>query len=192
MRHLSFSSRSFPRTPQRWFHLALLTLGMLVCPVYGLAVYSLPFYSIPRLIYTGTNRDYTHARSATYYFTLTFPPSEGAALGTLDLIQIEGISIPLVPDKTIAFLGTRRDRGAEIPVRVQTLAEGEQRGLRIQFEEAVSPNQTLTLAVRARSNPSQDDISLYALVAYPQGNLSDGYRIGTGRLHFYENTPFRL
>ncbi|MEY2979626.1 MAG: DUF2808 domain-containing protein [Prochlorotrichaceae cyanobacterium] len=150
------------------------------------------FYSVPRLIYTGTNRDQANASWPTYYFTLTFPASEGAALGRVDLVQIEGSPIALVPDQTIAFVGTHRDRGEDIPLTVQTLADEEQTGIRITFPEAITPDQTITLAVRARSNPYQDGVYLYALVAYPEGKPTDGYTLGIGRLHFYENNYFRL
>ncbi|MFZ9736514.1 MAG: DUF2808 domain-containing protein [Prochlorotrichaceae cyanobacterium] len=150
------------------------------------------FYSFPRLVYTGTSRDQANAPWPIYYFTLTFPASEGAALGRVDLVQIEGSPITLVPEQTIAFVGTRRDRGEDIPLTVQTLAEEEQTGIRITFAEAITPDQTITLAVRARSNPYQDGVYQYALVAYPEGNPTDGYTLGIGRLHFYENNYFRL
>jgi hypothetical protein len=166
------------------------------------------FYSVPRLIYTGTNRDQVRAHRPIYYFTLLFPPSEGAALGTVDLIQIEGLPIPLLPEETIVFGGTRQEPGDRLPVTV-TLLSGEaepigtsqsqeshrrknQRGVRLQFNDPVVPGQTLTLAVRARFNPYQDGIYQYALVAYPQENLRDGYTLGIGRLNFYKQMRFRF
>ncbi len=150
------------------------------------------FYSVPRLIYTGTNRDWAQAYRPTYYFTLLFPPSEGAALGAVDLMQIEGLPIVLIPEETIAFRGTRKDPEEPLPATVESLRGDGQTGLRLHFNEPVLPGQTLTLAVRARSNPYQDGIYQYALVAYPQENLRDGYTLGIGRLNFYENTRFRF
>ena len=75
---------------------------------------------------------------------------------------------------------------------VESLRGDGKTGLRLHFNEPVLPGQTLTLAVRARSNPYQDGIYQYALVVYPQENLRDGYTLGIGRLNFYENTRFRL
>lgn len=57
------------------------------------------FYSVPRLIYTGTNRDWAQAYRPTYYFTLLFPPSEGAALGAVDLMQSKVYLFPSFPKK---------------------------------------------------------------------------------------------
>ena len=144
------------------------------------------FYSFPRLIYTGTTRDQIRASSPRYYFTLEFPPSVGAALETIVLQQTEGLPIELNPTEVIAFVGQRRHRGVALPLEVLESEPTDPPGLKLRFNPPIAPGQTFTIGVRSVENPFQDGIYLYQLMAYPQGNQTQGYTLGTARFHFYD------
>jgi len=144
------------------------------------------FYSFPRLIYTGTTQDQVRASSPRYYFTLEFPPSAGAALETIVFQQTEGLPIELDPTEVIAFQGQRRHRGVSLPVEAFDVAPTDPPGLKLRFNPPIAPGQTITIGVRSIQNPFQDGIYLYKLLAYPEGNDTEGYTLGTARFHFYD------
>lgn len=126
------------------------------------------FVAVPTKARLVNYRWYAFEGRATYYVILDFPQGAEAGLGGISLEQIRGVqpafSYGAVPVK--AFIGTPRREGRTIP----TVAEfsNQARSVNVQFQEPVSPGNTVTVAFKAGTNPPADLYS-FTLAAIPFG-----------------------
>ena len=111
---------------------------------------------------------YAFEGRAIYYVVLEFPQGADAGLGGISLEQIRGVqpafSYGAVPVK--AFIGTPRREGRTIPA--VTEFSNQARSINVQFEEPVSPGNTVTVAFKAGTNPPAD-LYTFTLAAIPFG-----------------------
>ena len=145
------------------------------------------FVSIPRLQGIQSNRNRAAASWPRYYFTLEFPPSEGAGLAQLRIEQYSGQPVRLIPEEVMAFEGTRRDRGERLAIAI---VQANPQDMTLAFLPPVQPGQTFTIGIRARANPWQGGIITYNLTAYSPKDLdsefSTGVGLGVGRMSFLD------
>lgn len=69
--------------------------------------------------------------------------------------------------------------------RTQPAKSGE---VTVAFNPPVQPGKTVTVALRAKKNPTGGGIYLFGIKAFPGGENSYGQFLGYGRLHFYSNS----
>ena len=111
---------------------------------------------------------YAFEGRAIYYVVLEFPQGADAGLGGISLEQIRGVqpafSYGAVPVK--AFIGTPRREGRTIPAVAEF--SNQARSINVQFEEPISPGNTVTVAFKAGTNPPAD-LYTFTLAAIPFG-----------------------
>lgn len=154
----------------------------------GLPDGTVAFVSPPQLTAASATRNGASERNATYYLTLDLPAEASVGLQSLTIRLAEGRE-PLLRfklDATTAFEGTRSDRGATLPLAGVT-EDLESQTVTVQFDPAVSPGRTLTLALRPNRNPRVGGVYLFEVTAYPAGEQVRPYFAGYARLQFYEN-----
>lgn len=144
------------------------------------------FEASPRLETIKTTLDETQVRGATYYITLTLPSDAGEPLSQVLIQQRRGIDdIPLLLDKTTAFMGTPRNQ--QEPLTLAQVAQSEDyRDIQVQFQTPVSPGSTVTIGLKPRKNPQYDGVYLFGVTAFPAGETTRPLYLGVRRLHFYD------
>jgi hypothetical protein len=144
----------------------------------------------PRLMNAFTSNDRADAWNATYYFTLSLPENAGEPLAAVIIHQHDGLSqIRYKLEKTTAFTGTYRDRGAPLPIAEVSNPE-HTHALRVRFDPPVPPGTTVTIAIEPLENPRQGGIYQFGVTAFPPAEKPHGQFLGYRRLHFYQNTPW--
>ncbi len=126
---------------------------------------------------------------STYEFTLTVPANAGQSLKAVMISQVENLeTVSFDANQSQAFAGKRFAMGSEIPL---ASIGGEQptnpSEITIVFDQPVQPGRTLTVAVKADSNPNYGGVYLFGVTAYPAGENSLGQFIGYGRINFPNN-----
>ncbi len=123
-----------------------------------------------------------------YYFTINLPENAGAPLQKLQFKQTAGEEFLFkryLEGKTIAFEGTREDRGAKISLGVDAvIVDRENETITITFEPPISPGKKITIGLRPRSTPQMEGIFSLRLRAFPPGG-ERSTNVGHARLHFY-------
>ncbi|MFN9694404.1 MAG: DUF2808 domain-containing protein [Synechococcaceae cyanobacterium] len=123
-----------------------------------------------------------------YFLTIEMPPEADAPLGALTIRQIGGVDrqFPFFVDRTRAFLGRPRQEGREVPVEVRFVSS--ERLFTLAFPEAIAPGSTMTVALVPWLNPSQADVYVFEVVAYPAGMNPEASPVGVVNLRIYD--PF--
>ena len=199
---LSSHSRSNPRAA-----LALLLLGpaalaplllgaglnaALVAPARALEVRDITYFRRPPwkvdLVSYYTNVWDSYAE---YYFTIELAADAGASLGEVTIQQTRGADwqFPFAVERTHAFLGRPRGRGAAVPVNASF--DPDSRRFSIRFPEPVAAGNTVTVAIRPWYNPSQADTYLFQVTAYPAGPNPSPAPLGFGTLRIYNWSDIR-
>ncbi|AFZ43905.1 hypothetical protein PCC7418_1736 [Halothece sp. PCC 7418] len=152
------------------------------------------FNSPPRLENARTTFNEAGVRGATYYFTFTLPSQAGEPLEKLVIDQRGGVDdIPLLLDRTIAFVGTSKEK--QEPLLLADVSQSEDnRQITVQFQTPVTPGTTFTIGLKPRKNPIYDGTYLFGITAFPAGETVDELYLGVRRLQFYDrrnNSDFR-
>lgn len=145
------------------------------------------FEAVPQLVNFAATQTLV-GRRATYYFTLHLPEGAGEPLETLTIELTEGRE-PLFRyrlEATHVFLGTRRDRGAAVPIAAVDY-DAETQRLTVELAEPIAPGQDFTVALVPVRNPRWEGIYLFEVAAEPAGEVTRSQRIGTARLHIYRS-----
>lgn len=123
--------------------------------------------------------------NAEYYFTVELVPDAGAALVGLTIQQTRGADwqFPFSVERTHAFLGRPRGRGAKVPVSASF--DQKLRRFIITFPEPVPPGSTVTVALKPWYNPSQADTYMFQVTAFPAGPNPSPTPLGFGTLRIY-------
>lgn len=187
--------------------LVLLLLGGMVAIAPTLSIKSIQavelsdgtvyFVSPPRLDPDSvfSTRQSAAAISPTYYFTLEIPEDAGEPLSQVSIAQQGGDTasqrILFEPEDSFAFMGTRGDRGDELPLSNATFDE-DTNTVTLTFDTPVAPGTIVTVGVKSHRNPLLSGVYLLGITAYPPGEKVHGQFLGYGRLHFYDqnNTFF--
>lgn len=142
------------------------------------------FLRSPRLTDAMTTYNQVRVWSATYYFTIALPEDAGQPIARVTVAQREGFeNINFIADRTIAFLGTRDNRGAAIPLTAKW--DSSSQTVDILLENSVPPGSSVTIGIKPTANPDYGGIYLYGVTAYPPGKNARGLYLGVGRLQFY-------
>lgn len=173
--------------------LLLLSGGMAIAPIPGYTVQladgTVWFERPPSLADTVTTRNGAFASRPTYYFTLAMPPNAGEPLGRIQVTQRDfttaGGQVRYDLGDTVAFLGTRGDRGQSLRLR-SVQFDPEQSTVQVDLLDPVPPDSTVTLALRPYRNPRYGGVYLFGVTAFPVGDQAHGQFLGYGRLHFYD------
>lgn len=184
--------RLINRRSRLWVCLALgvslVLLGPLAAAVaVQLGDGSTMFVSPPRLVSFETTQNQAGRRNATYYVTVNLLPDADEPLKTLAVDLIEGRFPRLnyrLNDLEV-FVGTRRDRGADLAI-AQADYNDDTQTLTIELLEPAAPGQLLTFALKPIRNPTEG-VYLFEVSAAPAGEQPVWQRAGTGRLHIYRD-----
>lgn len=122
---------------------------------------------------------------AEYFFTVELDEAAGASLGGLLIRQSSGPDriFPFSLDRTQAFEGRPRGRGAAIAVEAEFLEV--ERALRVRFPEPVAPGSTVTVTIKPWRNPSVPGTYLFQVTAFPDGPKPNPTPLGSARLRIY-------
>jgi Protein of unknown function (DUF2808) len=139
----------------------------------------------PSLIHVGAVQVSRNSPS-TYEFTLTVPANAGQSLKAVMISQVENLeTVSFDINQSHAFAGQRFAMGSEIPLAsVGGERPAHPGDVTIVFDQPVLPGRTVTVAVKADSNPNYGGVYLFGVTAYPAGENSLGQFIGYGRIHF--------
>lgn len=186
-----------PLVNPRFLTASTLTLGILLpsslLALPAVAVHlsngQIAFNYPPRLLRAATSSIDPNA-PATYYFTLSVPKNAGEPLGAVTITPRENLEkVAFNVSQSRAFIGERFARGPKVPLAsiggTQPAKSGE---VTVAFNPPVQPGKTVTVALRAKKNPTGGGIYLFGIKAFPGGENSYGQFLGYGRLHFYSNS----
>ena len=147
------------------------------------------FVQVPRLVKASTTVSSARAWGATYYFTIDLPAGAGEPLHKLVLHQKEGADeIAFRLDESEAFQGDRSNPGSPFQLAATT-SDGDGT-LSVIFDPPIAPGQRVTLSLRPVHNPVFSGVYLIGVTAFPAGEKAQGYSMGYGRLHFYDDRRF--
>jgi Protein of unknown function (DUF2808) len=145
------------------------------------------FVRPPSLEYAATSRRLAFVRGATYYFTIHVPENAGEPLGRVVINQRDGASharrIQFNAEDSFAFVGTRRDRSAQISIG-NSHYDRDTQSISLTFDPPVPPNTTFTVALRPERNPQIDGVYLFGVTAFPAGEIAHGQFLGYCRIDF--------
>lgn len=142
----------------------------------------------PSLIRATTSNPATRF-SSTYEFTLTVPADAGAPLQAVTITQASTADIIRFDvSKTIAFAGNHYGAGVQLPLAAVGGESSELGKMTIVFDPPVQPGAVVTIAVKAKRNPSTSGTYLFGVTAYPVGESTNGLFLGHGQLTFYDNS----
>jgi hypothetical protein len=145
------------------------------------------FLQPPHLVKVTTTSNNAQVIGAAYYFTISLPENAGEPLQRVTINQHQGVdNINFRLNKSIAFVGTRSQKGEKIPLQ-QVIRDKKTRTISITFDPPVSPGKTITIGLKPQQNPLTGGIYLFGVTAFPPGEKSHGQFMGFGRLHFYSN-----
>jgi hypothetical protein len=124
---------------------------------------------------------------AEYFLTVELPEDAGAALGELQIRQTRGVdrNFQFSPDRTEAFLGRPRRRGASLPVEASF--SQEERLITVRFPQPVPPGSTVTVRLKPWANPMMADTYMFQVTAFPAGSNPTPAQLGFGVLRIYRS-----
>ncbi|OUL32606.1 DUF2808 domain-containing protein [Nostoc sp. 106C] len=129
----------------------------------------------------------TSIPAVTYYFTVAVPASGGKPLQQVTLTQIEGSEdIEFDAKQSRAFVGTSDRAGEKLPVSL-VKNPSQDDSVTIQFAQPLPSGKTVTIALKAYSNPTWDGVYLFDLKAAPANQSTESQPLGIARLQFYSN-----
>ena len=131
-----------------------------------------------------TTYNQTSVREATYYFTV-FLPAGTKPLQQVTLTQIQGgEDIEFDAKQSRVFLGTRDQRGENLPFSLTSNAK-ENNTVTLQFAQPIPSGKTVTIALKPYRNPTYDGVYLFHLKAAPADQRTESQSLGVARLQFY-------
>jgi hypothetical protein len=127
-------------------------------------------------------------RGAKYYFTISLPATADESLQKITInLRQGGDEINYRLDKTIAAVGTARNKTEEIAI-ADTLFAEETETVTVIFAEPISPGTTFTVGLVPKRNPDLGGTYLFGVTAFPAGEKSQGIYLGSGRLQFDQSS----
>ncbi|MDJ0570475.1 MAG: DUF2808 domain-containing protein [Pleurocapsa sp. MO_192.B19] len=150
------------------------------------------FASPPRLLDAITTFRAVRARGAKYYFTISLPSTSDEPLQKVTINLRKGAdNINYRLDKTIAAVGTARDRTQEIAIESATF-DDETETITVTFAKPIAAGTTFTIGLRPKRNPDLGGTYLFGVTAFPAGEKSQGIYLGAARLQFDDSSDSDL
>lgn len=150
------------------------------------------FANPPKLLDAITTFRAADARKAKYYFTLFLPETAEESLQKVTVNLRQGAdNINYQLDKTIAAVGTARNRTEEIPI-ADTTFDKETQTVTVTFAEPVSAGTTFTVGLRPKRNPDLGGTYQFGVTAFPAGEKTQGIYLGSARLQFDDSNDSDL
>jgi hypothetical protein len=147
------------------------------------------FEQPPSLVASSTTQNAVAISSVTYYFTISVPENAGEPLQRVTIAQRDGDSVTRRVEydleDTRAFMGTRGDRGEDIPLGEVTF-DAETLTVSVDFAEPIAPGNVVTIRLEPERNPRSGGVYLFGVTAFPTGETPYGQFLGYGRFQFYE------
>ena len=144
------------------------------------------FVQAPRLVKATTTFDDVNIWGATYYFTVEVPPDAGEPLQKITINQHSGLDkINFDLKNSFAFMKIEKRKKEKLQFQISNKQQAKT--VSLIFNPSVEPGKTVTIALKARQNPSVEGVYLFGVTAFPKGEQSHGQFLGYGRLHFYRN-----
>ena len=141
----------------------------------------------PLLLEASTTYKEVWVWSAKYYFTIFLPDNAGEPLKQVIFQQKPSPEmIDFYPEQTIAFMGTRDERGKGLNIQ-QSQWNPETNSMTITFDPPILPEATITVGLKPLQNPSVAGTYLFGVTVVPEGAIAQSMYLGVGRLHFYKN-----
>jgi hypothetical protein len=146
------------------------------------------FANPPTLLDAITTFRAVRFRGAKYYFTISLPTTADESLQKITInLRQGGDDINYRLDKTIAAIGTARNKKEEIAI-ADTLFAEETETVTVIFAEPISPGTTFTVGLVPKRNPDLGGTYLFGVTAFPAGEKSQGIYLGSGRLQFDQSS----
>jgi hypothetical protein len=142
------------------------------------------FVKAPRLVTATTTFNSVRARGAKYYFNIVIPEDAGNNLQQVVIALRQGQDdIKYRLEKTVAYLGTNRDKGEQLVVLAyQSDTTGE---IIVTFKNPLPPGTAFTVGLRPNQNPDYAGVYVYGVTAIPEGNKPTPLYLGSRGLRFY-------
>jgi len=141
------------------------------------------FAQPPSLVKTTTTFG-TPITPSTYYFTLSLPEEAGEPLQRVTFTQHQGLeNIEFDLKRTGAEAETLSDSKQRLTLGEVT-RDRKTKTVSLMFNPPVPPGTTVTIGLRAVSNPRHGGVYLFGVTAYPADEKSHGQFLGFGRIQF--------
>lgn len=140
------------------------------------------FRKSPHLVRSAATHT-TPGASSNYQITIEVPEDAGQSLKAVAIRQqpnLETISFDL--NQSEAFLGDSFAGGPMVPISSIGGEESDQ--VTIVFDEPVEPGNTVTISLKANSNPQFGGIYQFDVIAFSSGDDLNGLNLGSARLSF--------
>ena len=165
-------------------------LGMGSIQAVQLADGTVAFAHPPKLLNAITTFRAARARGAKYYFTMFLPATAEETVQKITVNLRQGADdINYKLDKTIAAVGTARDKNASIAIAETTFDE-ETETVTVILAEPVTAGTTFTIGLRPKRNPDLGGTYLFGVTAFPAGEKAQGIYLGAARLQFDESDSY--
>ncbi|MEM8830559.1 MAG: DUF2808 domain-containing protein [Cyanobacteria bacterium P01_G01_bin.19] len=152
------------------------------------------FADPPTLLDAITTFRSVRAWGAKYYFTISLPSTSDEPLQKVTInLRVGADDIKYRLDKTIAAVGTARNRTEEIAIASTTFDE-QTETVTVIFAEPIEAGTTFTVGLRPKRNPDVGGTYLFGVTAFPAGEKTQGIYLGPGRLQFDDpsDSHFRI
>jgi hypothetical protein len=161
----------------------------------GIFLLSVPTtYGIPPkpLLTAKTTYNQTSSWDATYYFTIKLPESlANWQLQQVVFTQIDGLEdIEFNEKESLAFIETNGKK-EKLGITL-TKTSNQPRTVIVNFDQPVSSNQAITIALKPFHNPYSEGIYQYRVHVISSGEKANNLVLGTARLQFYNNFDSHL
>ncbi len=146
------------------------------------------FAKPPTLLDAITTFRAIEARGAKYYFTMLLPETADEPLQKITInLRQGGDNIDYRLDKTIAAVGTARNRTTEIAI-ADTTFDAETETVTVTLAKPIAPGTTFTVGLKPKRNPDLGGTYLFGITAFPAGEKSQGIYLGAARLQFDDSS----
>ena len=143
------------------------------------------FTAAPRLTDAATTQNRTSLVGATYYFTISLPENAGVPLKEIQFQQTSGYDfLGYNIAETRGFEGTRKNRGAEVPLFLVE-ENRETRRITVRLDQPLSPGKTVTIAMRPVRTPARSGVYQLRVTVFPPGETARAFPLSPARIHFY-------
>ena len=139
----------------------------------------------PKLIDSSATSQSPGARS-TYYFTIKVPETAINSVKAVTITQKPALeTIKFALDRSQASVDN--EQAGALPVQLTSIGgvqNNENNEVTVVFDEAIQPGNTVTVGLKALSNPDIGGIYSFGVTVFPEDQTSDGLYLGNARFHF--------
>jgi hypothetical protein len=142
----------------------------------------LAFNSPPRLVESATTVQNSGGITS-YQFTIHVPQDAGQSLKALEINQVPNLeTVEFIPSQSRAVVADGGTRGLEVKLSSIGGDQAVPGETMVVFDPPIYPGMTVTVFVQPKRNPRYENIYMFGVVAYPEGENTLGQFLGYGRL----------